>query len=187
MIELITLDEYFNLVGKDLFPNWSKEAVHYFSERKNELKSFRKQATAAYAIAVNRIWSDGKVKVSFRLEQGYVDPHFVIEEFDFAHSGCWSADGDYYRCKLEIDKETRGRPREYSDAEIDDVIRDYVRANYISKGVALSKIKHAPVIAYVTEYFENNFDRTPPAPNTIGNHLKNLYPACRRSRKDSNK
>lgn len=185
MGELITLDDYFNRIGKELFSEWSEETVYYYSERKKELGHLRDQATKIYGLAINRIWHDGRVKISMRLEQGYIDPPFAIEEFDFAHSGCISKDGSYYRCKLEIDTETRGRPREYNSAEIDDVIRECVRENYISQNISLSKIKHAFVIQHVTDFFQKNFDRHPPAPNTVGNRLKLLYPECKKSSRNS--
>lgn len=186
MTELITLDEYYNIIGKELFSDWSEETVYYYSERKKELKHLKKQASKTYASAINNIWNDGSVKVSIRLEQGYIDPPFVIEEFDFAHSGCISKDGDYYRCKLEIDKEARGRPRKYGKTDLDDLIREYVREHYITKGISLREIKHAPVIQHVTDYFTKTFEKQPPAPNTIGNRLKSLYPECKKTSRNFN-
>ncbi len=183
MSELITLDEYFDRIGKELFSDWSEEIVYYYSERKKELKYLRDKATKTYALATNRIWNDGKVKVSVRLEQGYIDPPFAIEEFDFAHSGCISKGGDYYRCKLEIANGGRGRPPLY---DIDDVIREYVRENHFSKGISTESISGEAVINFV-ENFLNSQAKKIPHPNTIRNRLRSLYPECTKISRNSKK
>ena len=181
--ELITLDQYFNLVGGELFPDFSPETVFYFSERKKELKHLRHQALATYKIANNRIWSDGEVKVSLRLEQGYIDPPFAIEEFHFAQSGCISKDGGWYRCRLEVNNDARGRPKHY---EFEDVIREYVFKHYTSQNVLLSKISADSVISYVQDYHQKQNIKVP-SPNTVRNKLHQLYPECKKASRNSKK
>lgn len=182
MSELITLDEYFNRIGKELFPDWSEEAVYYYSERKKELTHLCDQAKKVYAVAINRIWQDGNVKISVRLEQGYIDPPFAIEEFDFAHSSCTTTNG-YYRCKLEIPSGGQGRPIKY---DINDIIRDYVQENYSSKKISTSSISGDAVISYVKDFL-SKYDKEIPHSNTIRNRLLALYPECRKTSRNSKK
>ncbi|WP_041794044.1 hypothetical protein [Micavibrio aeruginosavorus] len=183
MSELITLDEYFNLIGKELVPSYSNEAVYYYSERKKELAHLRDQARQVYKVALNKIWDYGRVKVSMRLEQGYIDPPFSIEEFDFAHSGCVSSGGDYYRCKLEIENDTRGRPRLY---DLDDIIAEYVTRNYRQAKLPLKDIKAIAVISHVAEFHRKKGVKIP-SDGTIRACLHRLYPECKKTSRNSKK
>jgi len=180
---LITLDEYFNRIGKELFSDWSEEAVYYYSERKKELKHLRHQATKTYAVVINRIWRDGKVKVSMRLEQGYIDPPFPIENFYFAQSGCVSRDGGFYRCKLEINKGNQGRPKIF---DLDDIIREYIKEYHIKKNIPIQNTSHESVVSYVKEFLVRHSMKQPHG-NTIKDRLKKLYPECKKTSRNSKK
>lgn len=183
MSELITLDQYFSLIGKELFPSYSEESVFYYSERRKEVAHLRNQARQVYKAAINKIWDYGRVKVSMRLEQGYIDPPFAIKEFDFAHSGCISSGGDYYRCKLEIQKNIRGRPRVYA---LDDIIGAYVVKNYEQEKLSLSSIKAIAVISHVAEFYRGQGTKVP-SDGTIRTCLHRLYPECKRTSRNSKK
>lgn len=185
MKKLISLLQYFNMVGEELFPSeWSSDAVYYYSERKKEFSHLRHQATKTYAMAINKIWSDGNVKVSMRLEQGYIDPPFAIEQFDFAHSACISVGGDYYRCQLELKKETRGRKRIY---DLKDVIDEYVIKYHLSVNVPLSRLSGEALISFIQSSWVTQPGIIGPKPSIIRKRLLEFYPECANTSRNSKK
>lgn len=185
MGKLITLDEYYNRVGKEKYSDWSDEIIYYHSERRKEFKHLRERANEILAKATNQIWEDGKVKVSARLEQGYFDPAFAIEDFDFVQSLCYDRAGNPYHCKIELIEENRGRPRKYDF--IRPLIVKYVEKHYLSKGLPLAEISADAVINDIGQSVSKIPQKSLPHPNTVRKYLLEIYPECKKTSRNSKK
>lgn len=183
MGKLITLDEYYNHLGTELFPDWSEEAINYLRDRthRERFKRFKNQALKTQKLALSKILKDGKIKVCLRKEQGYIDPPFILNDFNFPRSMCSNNRGEYYPCKIETKIETRGRKKSY--AGLEKLISKYVTASYLSKGLREEDIKAAAVIDYIRAFL----NKAAPSPNTIRSRLLKLYPKCAKITRNSKK
>ena len=185
MGRIITIREYYNLIGASMFPDWSEETVDYYSERKNELSHLKERALAVLKVAFNQIWKDGKVKTSYRLEQGYFDPNFKIEEFYFAQNRCIDKNGNDYWCAIELHEENRGARIVFTRVLLEPLIKNAAHELFLSKGIDSSKMVADAIIAHVRAWFKEQNKPRIPSNNTVRDHFLDIYPECRKSSRNS--
>lgn len=190
MIELITLDEYYNRIGRELFDQeWTGNEIKYhlgLASRK-KYKKLEDRAKEAMKLARSRIWADGSPKICYKPQQGYINPYFEIWDFNFPRSMCCDYEGNYIKCKLELKKkDNRGAPNKFAKI-VKPLIHECVQKLYIDANIPTEEISGDSVIRYVKGALEKKKASRIPSDNTIRKYLHGLYDECKKTSRNSKK